>query len=90
MADESILSTMWDTAAGLFKQVSAIELERYEAKRLAELREDEQAGKIKRDETLAGTATRYISYADDPKLQNHALLIGAGMIGVAFLLLLKG
>ena len=61
MADESILSTMWDTAAGLFKQVSAIELERYEAKRLAELREDEQAGKIKRDETLAGTATRYIS-----------------------------
>lgn len=86
----SFLSTIWDTAASVFTQVSTIEIDRYEAKRLANLRAVEQVAKVARNETLAGTAANVINKADDPNVMNIALIAGSGMIAVAILLLLKG
>jgi len=89
-SEDSILGSIFNTAKNVFKNLGNIELERYEMKRLAKLRAEEQAAKIRRDETLAGTAKRYISYADDPKTKNITFMVGAGMIGVAVILLIKG
>ncbi|PCI54036.1 MAG: hypothetical protein COB36_11050 [Alphaproteobacteria bacterium] len=85
----SILGGLWDSALGVFKQVGHIELERYETKRLTDLRQEENKARAYRDGTLAGTVQQYLGYADDPKTKNTAFIIGGVMVTIGLFLLVK-
>tara|TARA_B100001093_G_C26274862_1_gene778527 strand:- start:245 stop:553 length:309 start_codon:yes stop_codon:yes gene_type:complete len=91
----SILNDIWDFSKGVFKTVGDIELDRYEAKRLSALRAAESAQKTTRDDVLAGRLDALEQYLSNtaaqyntPENRQMGLYIGAGMIGIAVLILL--
>ncbi len=85
-SDKNVLESIWDASRGIFGQIATIELEKYEAERLLDIREAEEQAKIARQKTLAGTI---LETAGSQTTQMNAAYIGLGMIGVAGLLLLK-
>lgn len=87
--DTSILGSIWDSAQGVFKQYAGVEIERYELKRTAKLRAEEQKARQIRDETLSGRLTSALAFTNAPQTQNTAFLVGAFAIGVGVILLIK-
>tara|TARA_R110002124_G_scaffold266813_1_gene433796 strand:+ start:9100 stop:9432 length:333 start_codon:yes stop_codon:yes gene_type:complete len=61
--NESVLGLIFNTAKGVFDTVASIELQKYEAERLADIRDAEQEAKMQRQRELAGVGLPNLSGA---------------------------
>jgi hypothetical protein len=85
----SILGSLFNSAKGIFENVAAIELEKYELERLAELRAAEEAARIARDRELAGTIFPAQGSTTQKAIVGTSSLLAIGMLGAAAILIAR-
>lgn len=88
--ERSLIDSIFNAGANVFERLGAIELEKYEAERLLDIREAEEQARILRQKELAGTAEPKFMGTSTNTMQAGFGLLGAGMIGLAAILFLRG
>lgn len=85
----SLLGDIWNSAKGVFNDLTSIELARYENKRLTDLRQGEATAKMERQNTLAGGQSFVPSLVNSNGMPNTNTYIAMAMVGAAVFILAR-
>lgn len=79
--DISLVDKFFDTANNVFSRVASIELERFEAERLADIRQEEAAGSVDRQQRFAN------GFTTQQQIVGGLSLTSILLLGTAFVLI---
>lgn len=81
----SVLGSIWNSAKGVFEGIASIELQKYEAERLADVRAAEQEGRIAYEQQLAGIGLSDLT--PQQQVIGGSSLAAIVLLGAAFVLI---
>ena len=83
----SVLGSIWNGAKGVFEGIANIELQKYAAERLADIRGVEEQAKVEQTRVLAGTNGPATAYARSSL--NNTTVIAMGVLALGAVLLIR-